>query len=113
MFFLRGEGVIVKTGLSYRRIERGGEGVALTVLSEDREETLTASRVLAATGRNPNTGGLNLADAGVDLDARGAVLIDDRMRTTRAGIYAAGDVTGRDQFVTWRPTARRSRRRTR
>jgi mercuric reductase len=97
--YLRDEGVTVRSGLAYRRLQRGGEGVKLTVLSDGREETLTAARVLATTGRRPNTDGLNLMEAGVELDARGAVVIDDRMRTSRAGVYAAGDVTGRDQFV--------------
>ena len=97
--YLRDEGITVRAGLSYHRVARGGDGIMLTVLSDGREETLTAASVLATSGRHPNTEGLNLTDAGVELDARGAVLIDARMRTTQNGIYAAGDVTGRDQFV--------------
>ena len=97
--YLRDEGVTVRTGLSYRRIAPAGEGVTLSALSDGREETLTASQVLATTGRRPNTDDLNLVEAGVELDGRSAVVIDDRMRTTRDGVYAAGDVTGRDQFV--------------
>nr|WP_319637508.1 mercury(II) reductase [Roseitranquillus sediminis] len=97
--YLRDEGVTVRTGVFYRRIARREEGVVLTVLSEGGEETLTAARVLATTGRHPNTEGLNLTDAGVELDRRGAIIVDNRLRTTRPGVYAAGDVTGRDQFV--------------
>lgn len=99
MGYLRDEGVAVRAGLSYRHIAPGGDGVMLTVLSDGREETLTAARVLATAGRRPNTEGLNLTGAGVERDGRGAVVVDDRMRTTRGGVYAAGDVTGRDQFV--------------
>jgi mercuric reductase len=97
--YLRDEGVTVRTGLSYRSIARGGEGVVLALRSGGHEETLTAAQVLATTGRRANTEGLKLAEAGVELDTRGAVVVDDRMRTARAGTYAAGDVTGRDQFV--------------
>ncbi|WP_305853230.1 mercury(II) reductase [Acuticoccus sp. I52.16.1] len=97
--YLRDEGVVVRTGLSYRRIARGGDGVTLTVLARGRDEALTAAQVLSTTGRRHNTVDLNLAEAGIERDGRGAVVIDDRMRTTRSGVYAAGDVTGRDQFV--------------
>jgi mercuric reductase len=64
-----------------------------------RPETITADRLLLATGRRPNTEGLGLSAVGVAQDASGAIVVDDRMRTSRAGVYAAGDVTGRDQFV--------------
>jgi len=62
--------------------------------------TLTSGAVLAtdvvlfAAGRTPNTEGLGLADAGVQLDARGRIVVDRYYRTTAAGIYAAGDVVG-------------------
>ncbi|MEO2004789.1 MAG: FAD-dependent oxidoreductase, partial [Candidatus Poribacteria bacterium] len=59
----------------------------------------TAERILVATGRSPNVEQLGLAEAGVRQSPSGAILVDDRMRTSRAGTYAAGDVTGRDQFV--------------
>jgi mercuric reductase len=60
---------------------------------------LTAERILVATGRTPNTETLGLPEVGVAQTSSGAIVIDDRMRTSKAGIYAAGDVTGRDQFV--------------
>ncbi|MFX7961217.1 FAD-dependent oxidoreductase, partial [Acinetobacter baumannii] len=59
----------------------------------------TAERILAATGRTANTEDLGLADAGVAQTPTGAIVVDDRMRTSKPGIYAAGDVTGKDQFV--------------
>jgi mercuric reductase len=46
-----------------------------------------------------NTSGLGLADVGVEILPNGGIKVDDNMRTTKAGVYAAGDVTGRDQFV--------------
>jgi mercuric reductase len=62
-------------------------------------EALEAEAVLAATGRRPNTDGLGLADVNVTLGNGGGVQVDDHLRISNATIYAAGDVTGRHQFV--------------
>ena len=99
--YLRAEGVDVHHGVAYEAIRQGdGGGVELVVRGADGTAvTLPAERVLVATGRTPNTAGMGLEEAGVVLDGRGAVLVDDRMRTTRLGVYAAGDVTGRDLYV--------------
>lgn len=97
--YLRGEGVTIRASLSYIGIAPHADGVALTIRVGDRDELMTADQVLATTGRTPNTGGLGLAAAGIATDASGAVIVDSRMRASRAGVYAAGDVTGRDQFV--------------
>ncbi len=58
-----------------------------------------AEKILVATGRSPNVEQLGLAEAGIRQSRGGAIAVDDRMRTSRKGTYAAGDVTGRDQFV--------------
>ena len=97
--YLADEGVTVRTGLAYSRIERRDGHIALTVAANGGVETLTAEQVLIATGRMPNTAVLGLQEAGVKLAANGGIVVDDRMRTSKSGIYAAGDVTGRDQFV--------------
>ena len=60
---------------------------------------LEASHVLVAAGRRPNTDGLDLAAAGVDADERGFVLVDDRLSTSVAGIWAVGDVNGQQPFT--------------
>ena len=93
------EGITVREGLAYRNIRQMSEGIALTVSSDGRSETITAEQVLVTTGRRPNTEGFGLAEAGVELLPNGGIKVDDRMRTSKAGVYAAGDVTGRDQFV--------------
>src|SRR3546814_8374161 len=74
-------------------------GVALSVQAEDGDQTLDAERLLLSIGRKPKSRGLGLRQAGVALAPNGGIRVDERMRTTRPGIYAAGDVTGRDQFV--------------
>ena len=96
---LAGEGLTVIDGVAYRAIRRTRTGVALTVAVEGRDETIEAEKILVTTGRHPNTSDLGLEDVGVALAADGAVEVDEHMRTSRPGTYAAGDVTGRDQFV--------------
>ncbi len=61
--------------------------------------TETGERLLVATGRTPNTRTLDLAKAGVASDARGAIVVDDRLRTNIPHIYAAGDCADWPQFV--------------
>jgi mercuric reductase len=97
--YLRAEGITVRENVKPRAIRRTAAGLALDVTAEGGEETLAAEAVLVATGRRPNTADLGLEEAGVALWPNGGIKVDDRMRTTRPGVYAAGDVTGRDQFV--------------
>ena len=97
--YLREEGIALHCGVVYRGVTQDSTGVALRVRKDKSEEILTAERVLVATGRTPNVEGLGLAEAGVAQAPDGYIRVDDRMRTTRSGVYAAGDVTGRDQFV--------------
>lgn len=97
--YLSDEGITVVPGAAYRAVSRSESGVALVVSHEGVERTLAAEHLLVTTGRTPNSDGLGLEELGVQLASNGGVMIDDRMRTTHPGIYAAGDVTGRDQFV--------------
>ncbi len=71
-----------------------GGGIALTVKTPDGERTLTGSHLLAAMGRTPNTDRLGLDAAGVTQDKRGAIPVDERLRTNVPHIYALGDVNG-------------------
>lgn len=98
--YLRAEGVDVRCGVSYESIRRSEAGVVITVHDDDSgRDTIAAQNVLVATGRQPNTAGLDLEQVGVALNRHGGVQVDDRLRTTRAGVYAAGDLTGRHMFV--------------
>ncbi|WP_157019388.1 mercury(II) reductase [Mesorhizobium xinjiangense] len=97
--YLAYEGITVRTRLGYSGIVSQDDEIALTIDVAGCAETLTAEKVLVTTGREPVTADLGLTEAGVELARNGGIVVDDRMRTTRAGIYAAGDVTGRDQFV--------------
>jgi mercuric reductase len=97
--YFRDEGIRVKSGIAYKLARQTAAGAALVVTDDGRSETLMAERILVATGRAPNVEELGLAEAGVAQKANGAIQVDERMRTTRPDVYAAGDVTGRDQFV--------------
>ena len=96
---MRAEGIRLETGLSYRQIAAQNGGVALTIERDGKPVTLTAARLVATTGRVANTQGLGLEALGIQTDRRGAIVVGPDMATTRAGVYAAGDVTDRDQFV--------------
>ncbi len=72
-------------------------------LTLDKGEVLDGEALLIATGRKPNTGALNTAVTGVELDAHGFIKIDDQFQTTCPGIYAIGDVAKQPAFthVSW------------
>lgn len=95
----RSEGMTLHCGVAYDACREEETGVTVCVKEGGELTELKAERLLVATGRTPNTETLGLAEAGITLDARGAIVVDDRMRTSRTGVYAAGDVTNRDQFV--------------
>ncbi len=97
--YFRDEGIHLKCGVTYQHVKQTNTGISLVVRIDGDEETLTAEHLLVATGRAPNVEGLGLKEAGVAQALRGSIQVDDRMRTTRSGVYAAGDVTGHDQFV--------------
>jgi mercuric reductase len=93
------EGITLNCGVAYEFCKETAMGVELCVRQDGQQELLAAERILIATGRSPNVEQLGLAEAGVRQARNGAIEVDDRLRTSRAGTYAAGDVTGRDQFV--------------
>lgn len=97
--YFRDEGINIISGVVYERIESEGGTIRLHVIARGKPTTLAAEKVLVATGRTANTESLNLALAGIETNANNSVKVDPQMRTTRDGVYAAGDVTGRDQFV--------------
>jgi mercuric reductase len=96
---LRDEGAGVHAGVRVSRVERAGEQRAVVFERDGVEERVEAERILVATGRRPNTQGLGLEAAGVELTDAGAVKVDDHLGTTNPRIWAAGDVTGAPQFV--------------
>lgn len=97
--YFAAEGITVRRVDGYDGIVTNDRGIALSATIEGTAETMKAQRILLSTGRKANSLGFGLEEAGVALRENGGIKIDDRMRTTKEGVYAAGDVTGRDQFV--------------
>ncbi len=93
---LRKRGMHLHLGCSPQKIERIGDHLRIEVEAADEIET---DAVLMATGRVPNTAGLGLEALGVQMSDRGAVLVDDRFRTTCPSIFAVGDVLDRMQLT--------------
>ncbi|MBC3939688.1 MULTISPECIES: FAD-dependent oxidoreductase [Anaerotruncus] len=96
---LEAKGVAFQIGAAVKKVADAGDHAEVTFARESAEETLAADAVLVATGRRPNTDGLNAAEAGVELTPRGAVKVDEKLRTTAPNIWAMGDVVGGLQFT--------------
>lgn len=92
------EGLATHTGARVVRVRCGGELVA-EVHQNGVTRELSASHVLVAAGRRPNTQGLSLEEVGVKVGRDGEVLVNEHLRTSSERIWAAGDVTGHPQFV--------------
>lgn len=97
--YLRAEGITVAAGVTYEAAREERARAVLRVVQEGKARDLAAEYLVLTAGRTPNTDGLGLAEMGIETDTRGAIRITADMATTRPGVYAAGDVTDRDQFV--------------
>lgn len=95
----RGEGITMHCGVTYDACHTEGGRAVLCIEDGGKRLELTADHLVVTAGRSPNTEGLGLAEMGIETDRRGAIKVGDDMQTTRPGVYAAGDVTTRDQFV--------------
>lgn len=93
------EGAKVLTGARIISVARAGDRRVLTYEHEGENRKLSVDQILVATGRRPNTAGLGLEKAGIEVTERGALRVDEHLRTTNPRVWAAGDVTGHPQFV--------------
>jgi len=96
---LEAEGVTVRTGADCIGFARSGEDVEVRVDCAEDAQPILASHVLMAVGRRPNTDELGLEAAGIAVDARGYITVDDRLETSVPGIWALGDCNGRGAFT--------------
>src|SRR6266850_2406653 len=78
---------------------RSGKDVTLTVRTPAGEQRIEGSDILVAVGRTPNTAGIGLAEAGVELDARGYVRVNERLETTASDVWAIGECAGSPHFT--------------
>ncbi len=97
---LREDGVEVLLQTKTLRVEPGPDGkIEVIVEGPDGERAVVGSHLLVATGRTPNTDRLNVAAAGLAIDARGFIPVNARLETNVPNIYAMGDVNGGPAFT--------------
>ena len=93
---LESQGVTIVMNALAQSARRDGENI---VISLSNDSTVSAERVLVAAGRVPNTDGIGLAEAGISLTERGIIEVDDHLRTSVEGVWAAGDCAGTPMFT--------------
>ncbi len=96
---LEGEGISVRLNSECISFAPCDEGVCVHVTCEDGAPQVVGSHVLLAIGRKPNTDDLGLDKAGIDLDKRGYVVVDDQLKTSNPGVWAMGDCNGKGAFT--------------
>jgi pyruvate/2-oxoglutarate dehydrogenase complex dihydrolipoamide dehydrogenase (E3) component len=96
----RADGIDVWLTTEALRVQgRSGEGVTLFVRTPLGEQTIEGSDLLVAAGRMPNTAGIGLEAAGVEVDGRGYITVNDRLETTAPDVWAVGECAGSAQFT--------------
>jgi pyruvate/2-oxoglutarate dehydrogenase complex dihydrolipoamide dehydrogenase (E3) component len=96
---LEAEGIHVRLNAKCISLEKREAGVAVGITCEDGPPEVVGSHVLLAVGRVPNTSDLGLDRAGVTIDHRGYIVVDDQLQTNVPGIWALGDCNGRGAFT--------------
>jgi pyruvate/2-oxoglutarate dehydrogenase complex dihydrolipoamide dehydrogenase (E3) component len=97
---LADEGIDVLLSAQTLRVRgRAGEGVRLAVATSSGERKIDGSDILVAVGRVPNTAGIGLDEAGVKLDGRGYIRVNERLETSALRTWAMGECAGSPQFT--------------
>lgn len=96
---LREEGLEILLGAKADAVEKTVNGLSLTVTIGGSAPRVHGSHLLIATGRKPNTGALQLQAAGIAVDEKGFIRVNDRLETNVPGVYAVGDVKGGPAFT--------------
>ncbi len=98
---LEKKGIVFRMNAKVQSVNRVEDKAIVTFANSQTNEVfvLEADAVLLATGRRPNTKDLNLEVAGVEVDVRGAIIVDEYLKTTNPNIRAVGDVKGGLQFT--------------
>ncbi len=91
---LEGDGITVLHEASLAAVEDGPDAAVAVLEVAGQERRIEVEAVLLATGRRPATADLGLEAAGIDVDGRGAIVVDEHLRTSAHGVYALGDVHG-------------------
>jgi pyruvate/2-oxoglutarate dehydrogenase complex dihydrolipoamide dehydrogenase (E3) component len=96
----RDEGIEVLLQADVQHVAgRSGRGIRVRAACPAGDRVIEGSDLLVAAGRTPNTHGLGAEVAGIELDARGYVTVNERLETTAPGVWAMGDCAGSPQFT--------------
>jgi pyruvate/2-oxoglutarate dehydrogenase complex dihydrolipoamide dehydrogenase (E3) component len=96
----RDEGVELFLNAQAKRVSgKSGESVQIVIEQNGVEKTLQGSHLLVATGRKPNTEGIGLELAGIEVTERGYLKVNERLQTTAPGVWAIGEAAGSPQFT--------------
>jgi len=93
------EGIDVRTNSKCIEFAREGDAIRARAECDGNTPEVTGTHVLLAAGRRPNTDDLGLEHAGVAMDTRGYIQVDDELRTSVPGIWALGDCNGKGAFT--------------
>jgi pyruvate/2-oxoglutarate dehydrogenase complex dihydrolipoamide dehydrogenase (E3) component len=94
------EGIDIVLNARVKRISgKSGQSVRVVIEQRGAEKTLEGSHLLVAAGRSPNTEGIGLELAGVELTDRGYIKVNEHLQTTAPGVWAIGEVAGSPQFT--------------
>jgi len=96
---LEAEGIAVRTDASCITLAKHERGVKVGVDCAQGAPEVVGTHVLLAVGRRPNTDDLGLDKAGVDMDDRGYIKVDDHLKTSAEGVWAMGDCNGKGAFT--------------
>ena len=96
---LEAEGVHIRLRAECISFGRRGADIAIMVDCESGDREVIGSHTLLAVGRRPNTDDLGLDKAGVEIDKRGFIVVDDELRASAPGIWALGDCNGKGAFT--------------
>lgn len=93
------EGIAFRLNATCSDVTQSGDWITATLVTQDREATVTGTHLLVAIGRTPNTADLDLTKAGIETDKQGFIPTDDTLRTSVSNIWALGDCNGRGGFT--------------
>jgi len=96
---LERESIVIRTGAKAQAVTRKGNGIAVSLETVQGQAEIEGSHLSVAIGRRPNTDDLGLDKAGIAVDARGYIVVDDELRTNVPGIWAVGDCNGKGAFT--------------
>jgi pyruvate/2-oxoglutarate dehydrogenase complex dihydrolipoamide dehydrogenase (E3) component len=96
---LRVEGIELRLNAKCLAVSRSAQGIEVQVDCQEGAPSVTGSHLLLAVGRVPNTDDLGVDAAGIELDERGYIKVDDELRTTNPHVWALGDCNGKGAFT--------------